>query len=416
MSNQYEDLEMSLRTVNDPAVEHYGHSWHFLQPRGQPPPPHYIRDPGHPFRVQQRIQDQHWWDEDFTDVPYYIAQLAARWLPAATAVSSSYASRKATAGIGRALYARDTNHHLRVEPSQEPPQSTDADMPPWVPEPRATDPYWNLDHHEFSTAPSYASHHYWDRQDHSAETLPPLRPTRGPHTIPVSEGKFETRMPTAITVNLHSVVDTCGYRDTVNPRSYDFYPSRLYRPWNNLRTVMGDGSSTIPDWVNGSATLNAIYAKHRVIGFKIKVTVMPYPYAAEMVNSCAYIDQGYYQASPSLATLVGMSQWKSQPGAQHQMHAKVQQANNPPIPQYVYDFPYIDCYRDFGESVASDNRLDWTYDAQRVVAADPKDYGFHICWRMEPYPNTGVGLFVPWFTTEMDQRVVFYEPRSNVDA
>lgn len=404
------------------------------------------------FRSPRAIygNDERWWfrrifDGDFPspdtrmrfwDKLYSFSQAApqyvSRYMPAvvggagaAAAAGTSFASN-----YFRPSYKQDPAHHLVIEPplDHDPPSSernlgsggwriVDEDVPDQemkVPLRHGDDQY-PMQPEDWRELPEYPDLNPYpedDFDDVDVDGLPPKKANHAPHEIP-AHGKYMSHLPHEMTVDLRTCFDTSGYRDTTNPRIYNFRLNRLWQAFGNLGAV---AAGSLPDWAYEADRWNTLYSKHHVVGFGIRITMAPWVWDSELMNCCAYIDQGFYQDPLPLATLSDMSAWKSQPGAQSYIHAKRPNNVMPAVNQFVFDFPYIDCAEAFGPDVAYDNRLDEKNDGTKVILADSKDYGFHICWRWESYPaDVSYDIKNPWTEVDVIQRVKFYDPVPNVN-
>jgi len=248
------------------------------------------------------------------------------------------------------------------------------------------------------------------RQDAFAE-LPPLKSSHhdGCDEDLLSDNHYLSRTPNERYVRLSTVYDSGLPIATATKFTANiFCPNLLYRTFDNL-----PGASH-PLWAQDAEFWNLFYRDHHVFGFQISITIFPYSDISSFETYVAYLDKGYGELVIPFANLADLQDWQSQSIAKHYTWGKVSLGFGSTLEYDTLNFPYIDCCRDFGSSIANDNRIDERNDGTYTVPTDPKFYimhtGFaqtHVGGSVVPYPRIQVRLI---------QDVKFYNPVSNIHA
>lgn len=249
-------------------------------------------------------------------------------------------------------------------------------------------------------------------ESESKSDYPPLRHShhKGCYEDLSADSHYLSRMPHERTVNLHTVFNTSGYYDNAEIRSLTITLNTLYNSFSQIQSFAIAG--TCPVWNHDAAFWNTFYYKHHVEGFKLIITEMPHGgyYTSEVSTALAYVDDGFGSARLALATVGDCSDWASQKYARSQIHSSWN-SYLPTKPNFTFEWD-INCARDFGCAVSTDNRLDENNVGTMVVPGDPKYYHCHLGW----YKHQNISAHNAMIKIDLIQTVKFYDPVSSIHA
>lgn len=248
------------------------------------------------------------------------------------------------------------------------------------------------------------------RQDAIAE-LPPLKSAHhdGCDEDLLSDSHYLSRTPYERYVRLSTVYDSgLCIAGASKFLAYILCPNLLYRTFDNLP------GAAHPLWCHDAEFWNLFYKDHHVYGFQVSITVMPYQDISESGAYVVYLDKGYGELAIPLATLADLQDWESQSISKRFTWGKQSLSFSSTDAIKTLSFPYIDCCKEFGSSIANDNRLDETNIGTYTIATDPKFYILHLGYAQTHASATIVPY--PRIQVRLTQDVKFYNPVSNVHA